>query len=101
VLGHYVRDAKALTLLDAIRRLTSLPAHNLRLPDRGWLREGYFADVVVFDPETVTDHATYARPHALATGVTHVVVNGVPVVRAGAVTGALPGRFVRGPGFAG
>lgn len=101
VLGHYVRDAKALTLPDAIRRLTSLPAHNLRLPDRGWLREGYFADVVVFDPETVTDHATYARPHALATGVTHVVVNGVPVVRAGTVTGALPGRFVRGPGFAG
>jgi N-acyl-D-aspartate/D-glutamate deacylase len=87
-----------LPLEEAIQRLTSLPARNLRLMGRGLLAPGYFADVVVFDPDRIQDHATYDDPHRYATGVVHVAVNGTLVVRDGEHTGALPGRFVRGPG---
>ena len=99
VLGHYVRDGSAASLPDAIRRLTSFPAANLKLVDRGWLREGCFADVVAFDARRIRDHATYDEPHRFASGVEHVFVNGVPVLKDGAHTGATPGRIVRGPGF--
>jgi N-acyl-D-amino-acid deacylase len=97
-LGKYVRDEKIVPLEEAIRRLTSLPADNLRLADRGRLAPGCFADVVVFDPDRIEDRATYDDPHRYATGVLHVAVNGTLVVRDGEHTGALPGRFVRGPG---
>jgi N-acyl-D-amino-acid deacylase len=98
VLGKYVRDEHVLPLEEAIRRLTSLPATNLRLAERGLLAPGFFADLVVFDPDRIQDHATYDEPHRYATGVVHVAVNGTLVVRDGEHTGALPGRFVRGPG---
>ena len=101
LLGKYVRDEKAATLPDAIRRLTSLPATNLSLKQRGWLRPGYYADVVVFDPATIRDNATFEKPQQLATGVKDVFVNGVQVLRDGHHTGAKPGRFVRGPGWTG
>lgn len=101
LLGRYVRDEKILPLEEAIRRLTSLPAATLRLDRRGALKAGHFADVVVFDPATVQDHATYANPHQYATGVAHVFVNGAPVIRDGEHTGATPGRAVRGPGWRG
>jgi N-acyl-D-amino-acid deacylase len=101
LLGHYVRDEKAAALPDAIRRLTSLPATNLSLRERGWLKPGYYADVVVFDPATIADHATYAKPHQLSTGVRDVFVNGVQVLANGEHTGATPGRFVHGPGWTG
>ena len=101
VLGKYVRDEKAAALPDAIRRLTAYPAANLGLRDRGWLRPGYAADIVVFDPATVRDNATFARPQQLATGVRDVFVNGVQVLRGGQHTGAKPGRVVRGPGWTG
>jgi N-acyl-D-amino-acid deacylase len=95
VLGHYVRERGLIGLPEAVRRMTSLPAETLRLRDRGLLVPGAFADVVVFDPELVADTATYDAPHNYAAGVDHVLVNGVPVVRDGAVTGALPGRRLR------
>jgi len=100
LLGRYVREQQAATLQDAIRRLTSFPAENLKLRRRGYLRPGYYADVVVFDPDSIADHATFDRPHQLATGVVHVFVNGVQVLRGGEHTGAKPGRVVRGPGWA-
>ena len=99
VLGKYVRDEKVLPLEDAIRRLTSFPAETLKLDRRGRLQPGYFADVVVFDPNKIQDHATFEQPHQYATGVTHVFVNGVQVLKDGEHTGAKPGRFVRGPGW--
>ena len=99
LLGRYVRDEGRLSLAEAVRRLSAFPAENLKLQDRGRLREGYFADVVVFDPDTVIDHATFAQPHQLATGVRDVLVNGTAVLRDGAHTGATPGRFVKGPGY--
>jgi len=98
VLGHFVRDERAATLEDAIRRMTSFPARNLKLDRRGSLAPGFFADVVVFDPATIADHATYEQPHRYATGVRHVVVNGTPVLLDGEHTDARPGRVVRGPG---
>jgi N-acyl-D-amino-acid deacylase len=98
VLGTYVRDEQILPLEEAIRRMTSLPADNLRLDGRGRLREGARADVVVFDPAEVQDLATPDDPHRYSTGVRHVLVNGTPVVSEGEHTGARPGRFVRGPG---
>ncbi len=101
LLGHYVREEGLVPLAEAIRRLSSLPAENLRLRDRGRLTPGYFADVVVFDPATVIDHASYERPHQLATGVRHVFVNGVQALRDGEHTGAFSGRVVRGPGWRG
>ncbi len=99
LLGRYVREEGVIPLEEAVRKLTSLPATNLRISDRGRLAEGYFADVVVFDPATVIDHATYEDAHQLATGVTHVFVNGVMVLEDSEPTGAMPGRFVRGPGW--
>ena len=101
LLGRYVREEQVIPLEEAVRRLTSLPAENLRLHRRGHLAVGYFADVVVFDPETIQDHATFERPHQYATGVHHVLVNGELVLFEGRHTGALPGRVVRGPGWSG
>ena len=101
VIGKYARDEKAVALPEAIRRLTSFPATNLGIKGRGILREGYYADVVVFDPATVRDHATFARPQQLATGVDQVFVNGTQVWKDGKHTGAKPGRFVHGPGWTG
>ena len=101
LLGRYVRDEKLVPLPEAIRRLTSLPAENLQLRRRGMLRPGYHADVVVFDPARVQDHATFERPHQYSTGVQHVFVNGVQVLRNGEHTDARPGRVVRGPGWRG
>lgn len=98
LLGKYVRDEKAAPLPDAIRRLTSFPADNLGLKDRGRLAAGAFADIVVFDPATIGDRATYARPQVFATGVAHVFVNGTQVLKDGEPTGAKAGRFVKGPG---
>jgi N-acyl-D-amino-acid deacylase len=101
LLGTYVRQQGVITMTEAVRRLTSLPAESLGLRRRGRLRAGYFADVVVFDPATVTDHATFEEPHQYASGVVHVFVNGEPVLRDGEPTGARPGRVVRGPGWKG
>jgi len=101
LLGRYVRDEKVIPLEEAIRKLTSLPASNLKLRDRGHLAEGAYADVVVFDPATIQDHATYDDPHQYSTGVVHVFVNGRQVLRDGEHTGELPGRVVRGPGWKG
>ena len=98
LLGRYVRDEKLITLEEAIRRLAGLPAANLGLADRGLLRRGAYADVVVFDPATVADRATYDNPHQYAVGMRHVLVNGVPVLRDGEHTGATPGRALKGPG---
>lgn len=101
LLGRYVRDERIISLEEAIRKLTSLPAGNLRIRDRGQLTAGYFADVVVFDPAQIQDHATYEDPHQYATGMVHVWVNGTQVLRDGEHTGATPGRVVRGPGWTG
>jgi N-acyl-D-amino-acid deacylase len=101
VLGHYVRDEKVLTLPEAIHRMAALPAANLGLAGRGLVKEGHFADLVVFDPATIADRATFQEPHQFAVGVRHVLVNGVPVLRDGAHTGAFPGRALRGPGAVG
>ncbi|MEQ8857532.1 MAG: D-aminoacylase [Pseudomonadales bacterium] len=101
LLGRYVRDEGALPLSQAIHQLSQLPAGNLALRDRGTLAPGYFADVVVFDPDTITDNASYDAPHRYASGVLHVLVNGVAVLRDGEHTGATPGRVVRGPGWEG
>ena len=98
VLGKYVRDDKVLTLADAVRKLSGLPATNLELDRRGFLREGHFADVVAFDPATVADRATFENPHQFAVGMKHVFVNGTQVLNAGAHTGAKPGRAIWGPG---
>jgi N-acyl-D-amino-acid deacylase len=93
-LGQYVRDENVTTLQDAVRRLAQLPAENLRLDHRGALKKGYFADVVVFDPAKIQDHATFEKPHQYSTGVVHVLVNGTPVIMDGEHTGATPGRVV-------
>jgi N-acyl-D-amino-acid deacylase len=100
-LGKYVRDEHVVPLEEAIRRTTALPAENLKLHRRGMLRPGYYADVVVFDPARIQDHATFDKPHQLATGVVHVFVNGTQVLKGGEHTGAKPGRVVRGPGWKG
>jgi len=100
VLGKYVRDEKVIALPEAIRRLSAFPATNLGLDHRGMLKEGMFADVVAFDPATITDHATFEKPHQYATGVKHVFVNGVQVIKDGEHTGAKPGRALWGPGKA-
>ncbi|HEX8841647.1 MAG TPA: amidohydrolase family protein, partial [Sphingomicrobium sp.] len=101
LLGYYVRDQHATTLQDAVRRLTSLPATNLSLRQRGSLKPGFYADVVVFDPATIRDNATFEKPQQLASGVADVFINGVQVLKDGKHTGAKPGRFVRGPGWRG
>lgn len=97
-LGHYVRDEKVDTLESAVRRISAMPADRLGIRDRGRLAPGMFADVVVFDPATIIDRSTYAKPQVYAEGVSDVWVNGVAVLRGGEPTGAKPGRFVRGPG---
>ena len=101
LLAKYVREEHVLTLPDAIRKLSALPALNLSLQDRGMLRSGYFADIVIFDPNTVQDHATYAQPNQLATGVSDVLVNGKLALKDGKPTGAATGRFVRGRAWKG
>ena len=99
LLGKYVRQEKVITLAEAVRRLTSLPADNLKLDRRGKLKKGYYADIVIFDPETIIDHATFEKPHQYSTGMLHVFVNGTQVLKDGEHTGAKPGRVVRGPGW--
>jgi N-acyl-D-amino-acid deacylase len=98
VLGKYVREEKLLSLSDAVRRLSALPATNLGLDHRGFIKPGMFADIVVFDPQTVADRATFAQPHQYAIGVRDVFVNGVQVLSDGEHTGAKPGRALSGPG---
>lgn len=99
ILGKYVRDENTLSLEEAVRKASSAVATRLHIKDRGLLREGYFADVVVFDPNTISDNATFDQPHQLSVGMHYVLVNGTLVIKAGAHTGALPGRIVRGPGY--
>jgi len=99
VIGKYARDEKVISLQQAIYKLAKLPADNLKLKRRGELKPGNFADIVIFDPATVTDHATYDKPHQYATGVSDVFVNGVQVLKGGNHTGATPGRFIHGPGW--
>jgi N-acyl-D-amino-acid deacylase len=101
LLGRYVRDEKVIPLEEAVRRMTTLPAANLGLRRRGSLATGFLADVVIFDPAAITDHATFEQPHQYATGVVHVFVNGTQVLRDGEHTGATPGRVVRGAGWSG
>jgi N-acyl-D-amino-acid deacylase len=98
LLGKYVREEKVISLAEAVRRLTGLPATNLELDHRGFLKPGMFADVVVFDPNTIADRATFENPHQFAVGVTEVLVNGVQVLKNGEHTGAKPGRALYGPG---
>jgi len=98
VLGKYVREEKVITLAEAVRKLSGLPAANLGLDHRGLIKQGYFADVVVFDPNTIADKATYENPHQYAVGMKQVFVNGVQVLKDGAHTGAKPGRALWGPG---
>ena len=99
VIGQYARDEKLLSLQQAIYKLSKLPATNLKLQKRGELKVGYYADVVIFDPKTVTDNATFDKPHQYATGVSDVFVNGVQVLKNGEHTNAKPGRFIKGPGY--
>jgi N-acyl-D-amino-acid deacylase len=101
LLGKYVREERIIPLEEAIRRLTWLPARNLKLDRRGALKPGFLADVVVFDPASVQDHATFDKPHQYSAGMVHVFVNGTPVLKDGEHTGAKPGRVVRGPGWLG
>jgi len=101
LLGKYVRDEQVISLEEAVYRLTTLPATNLKLDRRGALKVGYYADVLVFDPAKIQDHSTFEDPHQLSTGMSNVFVNGVQVLRDGVHTGALPGRVVRGPGWKG
>ena len=99
ILSKYVREQKALTLEDAIRKFSALPAQRLRLTDRGILKAGMWADVVVFDPATIHDRATFDNPNQLSEGMEYVLVNGVPVIDQGKMTGNLPGKVLRGPGY--
>jgi N-acyl-D-amino-acid deacylase len=101
VLGKYVRDEGLISMEEAIRKLAALPSQNLGIKRRGELKEGYFADVAVFDPDAIQDHATFVSPHQYATGMVHVFVNGEQVLKDGEHTGATPGRVVRGPGWSG
>lgn len=101
VFAKYVREDKLLTVQEAVRRLTSLPAGNYSLTDRGSLKTGYFADIVVFDPATIQDHSTYVDPHRYSTGVSDVIVNGVPALANGEPTEARPGRYIRGRAWTG
>ena len=99
ILGKYVREENVMSIEEAVRKMTSAVARRLSIQDRGLLQEGLWADIAVFDPGTVIDHATYEQPHQLSTGVKYVFVNGVAVVRDGKHTGAMPGQIVRGPGY--
>ena len=97
VLARYVRELNVLSLEEAIRRMTSLPMEQIGQNSRGKIAEGMYADVVIFDPNTIQDKATFTQPHQYATGVRHLIVNGVPVIRNGALSGAKPGRVLKGP----
>ena len=99
ILRKYVREEKLLTLPDAIRKMSALPAQRMRLTDRGVLKQGMWADVVVFDPDTIRDLATFEDPNQLSQGMEYVLVNGVPVIEQGKMTGKLPGKVLRGPGY--
>jgi dihydroorotase/N-acyl-D-amino-acid deacylase len=99
ILRKYVREEKKLRLEDAIRKFTALPAQRMRLSDRGVLKAGLWADVVIFDPETITDRATFENPNQVSEGMKYVLVNGVPVIDDGKATNALPGKVLRGPGY--
>lgn len=99
ILGRYVREQDVLRLEDAIRKMTSAVAMRLQLENRGMIQEGMYADIVVFDPEIIRDYATYQEPHQLSIGIRFVLINGVPVIRDGEHTGAMPGRILRGPGY--
>lgn len=101
LLGKYVREEEVIPLEEAIYKLTKWPATNLKIKKRGEIKEGYFADIVIFDPNSIRDHATFSDPHQYATGVIHVFVNGEQVIDYGEHTGAKPGRFIKGPGYAG
>ena len=101
IMGHYVRELKLLSLEEAIRKATSLPAQRLGIRDRGLLKEGFYADIVIFDPETIIDKATYQNPHQYSEGIDYVLVNGEVVVDKGQITDARPGMAVRGPGYKG
>jgi N-acyl-D-amino-acid deacylase len=99
LLGKYVRDEKVIPLEEAVRRLTSLPASNLKIQKRGSLTVGNYADLAIFNPAKIQDHATFENPHQYSTGMVHVLVNGALVLENGEHTGARPGRVVRGPGW--
>jgi dihydroorotase/N-acyl-D-amino-acid deacylase len=99
VLRKYVREEHVLTLEDAIRKFTALPAQRMRLTDRGVLKQDMWADVVIFDPATIRDLATFEQPNQLSQGMEYVLVSGVPVIAEGKMTGALPGKVLRGPGY--
>ena len=99
LLGKYVRNEQIISIEEAVRKLTSLPASNLKIKKRGSLIKGNFADLAIFNPETIQDHATFTKPHQLSTGMVHVFVNGEQVLKDGKHTGAKPGRVVRGPGY--
>ena len=99
LLGKYVRDEQIISIEEAVRKLTSLPASNLKINKRGSLSKGYFADLAIFNAETIQDHATFSEPHQLSTGMIHVFVNGEQVLKDSKHTGATPGRVVRGPGY--
>jgi len=99
LLGKYVREEKVISLEEAVRKLTSLPAGNLNIKKRGTIKPGYYADIAIFDPNTIRDNATFEEPRKYATGMVHVFVNGVQVLKDGEHTGAMPGRVVRGPGW--
>jgi N-acyl-D-amino-acid deacylase len=101
ILRKYVREEKLLTLEDAIRKFSALAAQRMRLTDRGVLKQGMWADIVVFDPAQVRDLATFENPNQLSEGMQYVLVNGVPVIDGGKMTSALPGKVLRGPGAAG
>jgi N-acyl-D-amino-acid deacylase len=99
LLGKYVRDEGIISLEEAIKKLTSNPAKTLKIKNRGVLKEGYYADVVIFDKNTIKDHSTFSKPHQFSTGVKHVIVNGMHVLKNGFHTGETPGKFIKGPGF--
>ena len=99
ILRKYVREEKKLKLEEAIRKFSALPAQRMRLADRGVLKAGMWADVVIFDPTAITDHATFDNPNQLSEGMRYVLVNGVPVIDDGKATNALPGRVLRGSGY--
>ena len=99
VLGRYVRELKVITLEDAIKKMTSMNADKISIPDRGSLKVGYWGDVAVFDPNTIADKATYENPHQYSVGVQYVLVNGQVVLDNGTHTGATPGKVIRGPGY--
>lgn len=97
MLARYVREQKVLTLEEAIRKMTSIPAQQINQTERGLVKEGVYADLVVFDADKIKDLATYTDPHRFSVGIVHLIINGVPVIRNAAITGEKPGRVLKGP----